>query len=201
MGRCPLELDASSSGFSSTAPSVVSRSAATEAAFCSADRVTLAGSMIPARRRSTHWPAAASKPIPSESVRIRSTITPPSWPAFLAMSAAGADKAVRTIVAPVASSPQSPRASGSIDSSARIRATPPPHTIPSSMAPEQDLEHDRREPELRDESEHQRGGECHGGHDHQVGERDLGHGTSPIQVRPVSAHGYTLPGWTPRMLL
>ena len=52
----------SSSGFSTTADSVVSTMAAIDAAFCSAERVTLAGSMMPAFTMSTHSPVAALKP-------------------------------------------------------------------------------------------------------------------------------------------
>ena len=52
-------------------------SAAIDAAFCSAERVTLAGSMIPAFTMSTHSPVAALKPL-SDSARICWTITAPS---------------------------------------------------------------------------------------------------------------------------
>ena len=47
-------------------------------AFCSAERVTFAGSMIPAFTMSTHSPVAASKPRPSPSALICSTMTAPS---------------------------------------------------------------------------------------------------------------------------
>jgi hypothetical protein len=50
------------SGLSATTTSVVRNRAAMEAAFWSADRVTLAGSMIPAASRSTYSPVAASSP-------------------------------------------------------------------------------------------------------------------------------------------
>ena len=53
----------SSSGFSTTARSAVSTIAAIDAAFCSAERVTLAGSMMPALTMSTHSPVAALKPV------------------------------------------------------------------------------------------------------------------------------------------
>ena len=68
----------SSSGISTTALSVVSTSAAIEAAFCRADRVTLAGSMTPALVRSPHSPVAALKPVAPDSLRMRSTTTAPS---------------------------------------------------------------------------------------------------------------------------
>jgi hypothetical protein len=42
--------------------SVVRNSAAMLAAFCSAERVTLAGSMMPRSMRSTYSPVAASRP-------------------------------------------------------------------------------------------------------------------------------------------
>ena len=57
----------------------MSTSAAIEAAFCSAERVTLAGSMIPAFTMSTHSPVAALKPLPpSPSPRSCETMTAPS---------------------------------------------------------------------------------------------------------------------------
>src|SRR6266851_235662 len=51
-----------SSGFSATMHSVVSSRLATEAAFCSALRTTLVGSMIPAFIRSSNSSVAALKP-------------------------------------------------------------------------------------------------------------------------------------------
>jgi hypothetical protein len=50
------------SGLSATTASVVRNSAAIDAAFCSAERVTLAGSMMPALNRSTYSPVAALRP-------------------------------------------------------------------------------------------------------------------------------------------
>src|SRR3954464_6295528 len=47
------------SGLSATTASVVRNKAAMDAAFCSADRVTLAGSMIPAVIRFLYSPVAA----------------------------------------------------------------------------------------------------------------------------------------------
>ena len=49
----------SSSFFSTTTHSVVSRSEAMDAAFCSAVRVTLVGSRMPAYTMSTYSPVAA----------------------------------------------------------------------------------------------------------------------------------------------
>ncbi len=65
-------------------------------------------------------------------MRIRSTITAPSTPALSAIRRAGSDRESRTILAPVASSPS--RSILSSAASARISATPPPGTIPSSIA-------------------------------------------------------------------
>ena len=53
----------SSSGLSATRASVVRSIAAIDAAFCSAARVTLAGSMTPAFMRSSNSPVAALKPM------------------------------------------------------------------------------------------------------------------------------------------
>src|ERR1700722_13259180 len=50
------------SGFSAITASVVRNRPAIEAAFCSADRVTFAGSMMPALNMSTYSPSAAFRP-------------------------------------------------------------------------------------------------------------------------------------------
>src|SRR5271170_3471379 len=50
------------SGFSAITASVVRNRPAIEAAFCSAERVTFAGSMIPALNMSTYLPSAAFRP-------------------------------------------------------------------------------------------------------------------------------------------
>ncbi len=50
------------SGLSAMTASVVRNRAAIEAAFCSAERVTLAGSMMPVAIRSTYSPVAAFRP-------------------------------------------------------------------------------------------------------------------------------------------
>ena len=49
----------SSSGFSTTSVSVVSSMPAMDAAFCTAERVTLTGSMTPCATRSPYSPVAA----------------------------------------------------------------------------------------------------------------------------------------------
>src|SRR5699024_8422840 len=67
-----------SSGLSATTASVVKNIAATDAAFCSAERVTFVGSTIPASTMFTHSPVAASKPIPCFSPFRRSTTIEPS---------------------------------------------------------------------------------------------------------------------------
>src|SRR5216683_3722495 len=61
-GGIPGAADPRSSGFSATMHSVVSSRLATEAAFCSALRTTLVGSMIPAFIRSSNSSVAALKP-------------------------------------------------------------------------------------------------------------------------------------------
>ena len=50
------------SGLSAMTASVVRNRAAIEAAFCSADRVTLTGSLMPALSMSTYSPVAALRP-------------------------------------------------------------------------------------------------------------------------------------------
>ena len=56
------------SGLSAMTASVVRNSAAIDAAFCSAERVTLAGSMMPAVIMSTYSPVAALRPWPTLEV-------------------------------------------------------------------------------------------------------------------------------------
>ncbi len=53
------------SGLSAMTTSVVRNSPAIDAAFCSAERVTLAGSMMPVAIRSTYSPVAAFRPWPA----------------------------------------------------------------------------------------------------------------------------------------
>src|SRR5699024_8377800 len=74
-----------SSGIWGTTASVVKNIAATEAAFCCAERVTFVGSMIPASTMFTQLLVAASKPTPPSSPFKRSTTIEPSRPAFSAI--------------------------------------------------------------------------------------------------------------------
>ena len=99
------------SGLSATTASVVRNRPAIDAAFCSAERVTLAGSMMPASIRSTYSPVAALRPQPGSRSRTFSATTPPSRPALMAICLSGASTATRTMFAPVASSPVERRAS------------------------------------------------------------------------------------------
>src|ERR1035437_3728423 len=121
------------SGFSAITASVVRNRPAIEAAFCSADLVTFAGSMIPASNMSTYSPVAAFRPWPAGSVLTLSTTTPPSWPAFTAICLSGSSSARRTIFMPVASSPDRSSFSKAF-LPACSSATPPPGTTPSSTA-------------------------------------------------------------------
>ena len=112
--------------------SVVRKSAAIDAAFCNAERVTFAGSIIPALIISTYSPVAALRPKPASRLRTFSTTTPPSRPALMEICFRGASIANSTIRAPVASSPVS--VSFARDLPAWRSATPPPATMPSSTA-------------------------------------------------------------------
>ena len=98
---------AAGSGLSATSASVVSSRPAIDAAFCSAARVTLAGSMTPALTRSSNSPVAALRPMVPVSRSTCCTTTAPSRPALSAISRAGASSALHTMRAPVASSPSS----------------------------------------------------------------------------------------------
>src|SRR5262245_60583101 len=122
-----------SSGMSVISASVVSRREAIDAAFCSATRSTLVGSMIPAWTMSTYSMLSASKPrLGTDSLLIFSTITLPSRPAFSTIWRIGSSSARLTIMAPTFSSPSAFTRSTALD--ARSRATPPPGTMPSSTA-------------------------------------------------------------------
>ena len=123
-----------SSGLSATSASVVSISPAMEAAFWRAARVTFTGSITPAATRSVISPAMASNPTVPEASSTPRTTMAPSWPAFTAMSRVGAVRAWWMMRAPVASSLDSESAADSTADRARIRAVPPPATMPSSMA-------------------------------------------------------------------
>ncbi len=86
------------SGASVTAASVVSRSPAIDAAFCSAVRTTFVGSMIPAATRSSNSPVAALKPLLPFNASTFPTITAPSTPAFSAIRRSGSSSARLTIL-------------------------------------------------------------------------------------------------------
>ena len=101
----PPAIGADFSGLSAITASVVRNSAAIDAAFCSAERVTLAGSMMPALIKSTYSPVAAFKPKPGAKLRTFSATTPPSRPALIAICFSGASTATLTMFAPTASSP------------------------------------------------------------------------------------------------
>src|SRR5437763_10606067 len=119
------------SGGSATIASVVRMFFAIDAAFCSAERVTMVGSMIPALTRSSYSPVATFRPWPAGSERILSTTTEPSRPALSASWRIGSSSARVTMYAPVRSSPESPSLIAPI---AFRSATPPPGTMPSSRA-------------------------------------------------------------------
>src|SRR4051812_3580431 len=121
------------SGISATIASVVRMFLAIDAAFWSAERVTIAGSITPAPTRSTISPVAAFKPWPLSALRTSLTTTEPSSPAFSAIWRSGSSSARRTIRAPVFSSSIA-MASRLIASLASSSATPPPGTMPSSSA-------------------------------------------------------------------
>src|SRR6266403_1161356 len=121
------------SGISVTSASVVSNRPAIEAAFCNALRVTLVGSTMPAFTRSTYSPLATSYPSLPLRFFTSSTMRAPSAPALLASCRIGSSIARRTIWTPTFSSASRPRMFSS-DFWARINATPPPATMPSSTA-------------------------------------------------------------------
>ena len=106
----------------------------TLAAFCSADLVTFTGSTTPASIMFTYSPVAALNPTPGSDSLILDTTTLPSHPAFSAICLTGSSRALRTIFAPVFSSPSRESAYFSTAPRVLIRETPPPDTIPSSTA-------------------------------------------------------------------
>ena len=121
-------------GLSATMASVVIRSPAIDAAFCSAARTTLVGSMMPLVTRLTYSPFWASKPYEYWSFsRILPTMIDPSSPALMAIWRAGQESALRTISTPVFWSSFCVRTFFST-SPARRSATPPPGRMPSSTA-------------------------------------------------------------------
>src|SRR5919201_4169738 len=79
MSGIPPAPTGSFSGISATIASVVRMFLAIEAAFWSAERVTIAGSITPAATRSSISPLAALRPWPSLALRTCSTTTEPSW--------------------------------------------------------------------------------------------------------------------------
>jgi hypothetical protein len=95
-----------SSLISVTVASVVKSSDATETAFCIATLSTFAGSTIPASNISTYSPVAALNPKFSfEDFSTSFATTPASYPAFKAICFNGALIALKTIAAPICSSP------------------------------------------------------------------------------------------------
>src|SRR4029077_15466130 len=131
-----------SSGLSATMASVVSIRLATEAAFCSAVRTTLVGSMMPAFSRSSYSSAAALKPNEPFPERTLSRTMEPSAPAFFAIQRSGSSMARRTILTPKRSSSGTPSLSSA--PAARSRATPPP----APRAPQQAGAAPRHDPPL-----------------------------------------------------
>src|SRR6266568_4639676 len=118
---------------SATSASVVSIKPAMEAAFCSARRVTLAGSMTPILTMSPYSPVSALKPkFSSLDSRILPITTAPSAPALSAIWRVGSSSARLTMLAPTASSSCS--LSFSTAAMQRSSAEPPPGTMPSSTA-------------------------------------------------------------------
>src|SRR2546422_1042267 len=77
------------SGASATIASVVRMFFAIDAAFCSAERVTMVGSMIPALTRSVYSPVSTSRPWPLVPFRTLSTTIEPSSPPLLQLLAVG----------------------------------------------------------------------------------------------------------------
>src|SRR5581483_1544923 len=123
------------SGASATTASVVRMFFAIDAAFCSAERVTIVGSPIPLFSRSSTSPVSTFRPKPLSAARTCSTAIEPSRPAFVASWRSGSSSERRMICAPVRSSPSSEPRTSSFTASAAFRsATPPPGTWPSSSA-------------------------------------------------------------------
>lgn len=85
--------DALGLGFSTTMACVVNTIPATEAAFCKAHLVTLAGSITPASTKFSYLSVIALYPTSHSLFFIFSTTTSPSIPAFWAINAAGATSA------------------------------------------------------------------------------------------------------------
>src|SRR5664279_104035 len=123
------------SGASATIASVVRMFFAIDAAFCSAERVTIVGSVMPAFTRSVTSPVSTLRPWPGFAVRTCCTTTEPSRPALVASWRRGSSSDLMMICAPVRSSPSTDASSFSLMASAAFSsATPPPGTTPSSRA-------------------------------------------------------------------
>ena len=126
------------SGLSAMTASVVRNRAAIDAAFCSAERVTLAASMTPSLTRSSYSPVAALRPSAPLRSRTRWTTTPPSRPAFSAICLSGASSALddqagaRGLVALQAVGGLQHGASGHAAGRRHRRARRPPRWRPSS---------------------------------------------------------------------
>ena len=124
---------AGGSGLLATTASVVRNRPAMEAAFCSAERVTLTGSVTPAASRSSYSLVAAFRPYRQGRERTLSITTSPDSPAFSAIcfdrgfDGAEHDRGTGCLVA-------FELTSLSALAAARTRATPPPGSRPSSMA-------------------------------------------------------------------
>src|SRR4029078_11003595 len=97
---------------------------AIDAAFCSAERVTIVGSITPAATRSSTSPVSTFSPLPFFALRTSPTTTEPSRPPFCASCRRGSSRDRLMIAAPVRSSPSD--LARSIESLAFTRATPPP---------------------------------------------------------------------------
>src|SRR2546425_765811 len=96
-------------GFSAMAASVVRRRPATLAAFWSAVRTTLAGSMTPAFKSGSKRSLTASKPKSSLPARTRASTTAGSCPALAAICRSGSSLAARPTAPPWGRSPPHPR--------------------------------------------------------------------------------------------
>ena len=83
------------SGISATIASVVRMFLAIDAAFWSAERVTIAGSMMPALTRSTISPVMAINPSAVLALRTSLTMTAPSSPALCAIWRSGSSSALQ----------------------------------------------------------------------------------------------------------
>src|SRR6266545_1455811 len=104
-GMPPPAIAGCFSGASATIASVVRMFLAIDAAFWSAERVTIVGSMIPAFTRSSYTPVSTLSPWPLVPRWMVSTTTEPSRPALSASWRIGSSSERATMLAPVRSSP------------------------------------------------------------------------------------------------